>query len=421
MAKKKKTKVDPLLELLEAAKPEMLIKLIIELAEDRLDVRRECFDYLKKHLSLTPAQKNRSQGEIIMSLWGELFPDLQELDDYGGGDYDKEDDVIDLLDKIQKILGESPVEEEVRRALLDEVLLFIKSGNAGMDDSLYDLAYATCCSDDDWRRLAQMLEAMNRNWTTDHARRIYRKLGDRAKYLELRHKKLKYGDDYHDLATFYWDEGSRKEALLVAEEGLKKGEGRMDGVRAFLSERALEDGNRERYLALQFEQATNYLSLETYNSFKKMCSAEEWALYESKILKQLNKNFSTEALKIRMLRSEYDHALAILLKRRYSHFAFDSSDELKIAKQLEQRFPEEILTYYLSGLGDMKDKAAREEYARKAGVMFKVRHMLVDVIKDETRWKSFAGKVKGDNLRRPTFQEEFGRVIAGWGDLVLVS
>ncbi len=46
MAKKKKP-ADPLVDLLEEAKPETLINLIVELAEDRPDVRRECFDYLK--------------------------------------------------------------------------------------------------------------------------------------------------------------------------------------------------------------------------------------------------------------------------------------------------------------------------------------------------------------------------------------
>ncbi|MFZ4802495.1 MAG: hypothetical protein ACOYLR_11110 [Chlorobium sp.] len=50
--------------------------------------------------------------------------------------------------------------------------------------------------------------------------------------------------------------------------------------------------------------------------------------------------------------------------------------------------------------------------------MVKVRSILVDVIKDEARWKLFAGKVKGDNLRRVAFQEELGRVIAGWEELV---
>ena len=243
MVKKKKT-ADPLVDLLEAAKPETLITLIAELAIGRPDVRRECFDYLKKHVSLTPAQKTRSEGEIVMALWWELSPDLEELDDCGGGDYGTVDHVAGLLDEIRKKLVNSKVEEPIRRDLLDEVLPFITSGNAGLDDLLYDLAYATCYHDEDWRHLAQMLEAMNKDWPTDHARRIYRKLGDRAKYLELRHKKLVYGGDYYDLATFYWDEGNRKEALSVAEEGKIKGQGRMDELRKFLSDRAREGSNR---------------------------------------------------------------------------------------------------------------------------------------------------------------------------------
>ena len=417
MVKKKKT-ADPLVDLLEAAKPEMLIKLIAELAEDRPDVRRECFDYLKKHVSLTPAQKTRSEGEIVMALWWELYPDLEELDDCGGGDNGTEDHVADLLDEIQKKLANAKVGERVRRELLDEVLPFIKSGNTGLDDPLYDLAYATCYSDENWRHLAQMLEAMNKEWPTDHARRIYRKLGDRAKYLELWHKKLVYGGDYHDLATFYWDEGNRKEALSVAEEGKKKGQGRMDELRKFLSDRAQEGGNREQNLVLQFEQTTDHLTLAKYTAFKKTCTAEEWKIHEPKILERLDKAWSSENLKIRMQRKEFDQAVAILLKYKYPRYAWDSGDELKTAKQLEERFPEQILTYYLSGLGNLNSNATRKEYTERAKVMLKVRHMLVDVIKDKPRWKVFAGKVKRDNLRRPAFQEEFGRVIAGWRDLV---
>jgi hypothetical protein len=108
----------------------------------------------------------------------------------------------------------------------------------------------------------------------------------------------------------------------------------------------------------------------------------------------------------------------VLLKEKYPSRAWDSGDELRTAKQLETRFPDQILTYYLSGLGNLNSNSTRKEYAERAGVMLKVRHMFVDILKDGHRWKTFAAKVKRDNFRRPAFQEEFAKVIPGWRELV---
>lgn len=236
--------------------------------------------------------------------------------------------------------------------------------------------------------------------------------------MELRSKKLVYGGDYHDLASFYWDEGNRDKALAVAEEGEKKGQGRMDELRKFLSNRALESGNRERYLGLQLEQAIDHLTLASYRAFKKICTTEEWAEREPKLIGQFNNAWTSERLKILMHRKEYEKALVVLLKEKYPSHSWDSGDELRTAKRLETRFPDQILTYYLSGLGNLNINSTRKEYAERAKVMLKVRHMLLDVLKDENRWKAFAGKVKRDNRRRPAFQEEFAKIIPGWRELV---
>jgi hypothetical protein len=63
-----------------------------------------------------------------------------------------------------------------------------------------------------------------------------------------------------------------------------KGKGRMDELRAFLAERAKESGDRQGYLELQFEQATEGLTLASYRSFRKLSRAEEWRAFESRML-----------------------------------------------------------------------------------------------------------------------------------------
>lgn len=410
----KREQNDPLAALLETAPKAKLVDLLVRVAATRPAVRRECFDYLKKHATLTPSQQQQSEGEKLLALWAELAPDLDELDAYGGGDDDADFQVSSLLQEIAQALSRKKIEATYRQQLLDDVLPYIESGNAGLDDDLYDVAYATCYTDDDWRALAEAFETMGGDWKLDHARRIYRRLGNREKYLELRQRKLTTGTDYFDLADFHWKAGEKQKAMAVAEEGLFRGKGRMDELRRFVANQAKSAGNRERYLALQFDQAIDHLTCDKYKVFRKLCTTVEWQCYEAKILAQLENARDTEQLRIRMHRKEYEEAVAVLTRSRYPFYAWDSTYELQTAKQLEERYPEAILKYYLSGLGNLKTNAPRKEYARKAQVMQKVHHMLVDVLHDAPRWRDFAIKIKRDNLKRPAFQEEFAKAVPGW-------
>jgi hypothetical protein len=414
MAKSKTKKDTALAELIAAAPTKALSELIRNLAENDPEIRRECFDYLKKNTAVSKMLKRRSEGEAIMSIWAELLPDLEDLDAYGGGPYGVEDQVWELLYEITKRLTSKKVDETYRREILDAVLPFIKSGNSWAGDALDELAYAACCSAAEFRYLAENLEAMHDDWQTRNARNIYRQIGDHDKYLELRLKYMKVGADYHDLAEFYWETGEKEKAVQIAQKGLKKATGRMNELRAFVAERAQEAGDRTTWIELQFDQATDCLTLDRYKKFKTACTAEEWKAYEPRLLKKMKDTGKTEQMKIHMDRKEYDSVVNLLSKCSYPQYNFVSDPHVSIAEKLEKRYPEKILTWYISGLGNLSSNQKREEYARKAEVMAKVRHMLVDVMNDESRWKKLAVKVKNDNLSRPAFQQEFASIVPGW-------
>jgi hypothetical protein len=322
--------------------------------------------------------------------------------------------VGELLYEITKRLTSKKVDETYRREILDAVLPFIESGNSGAGDALDELAYAACYSTAELRYLAESLEAMHDDWQTRNARNIYRQIRDHEKYLELRLKDMKVGADYHDLADFYWEAGEKEKSIQIAQKGLKKATGRMVELRAFVAERAKESGDRTTWIELQFDQATDYLTLDKYKKFKTECTVEEWKAYEPRLLKKMKNTGNTEQMKIHMDRKEYDSVVNLLSKSSYPQYSFNSDPNVNIAKKLENRYPEKILKWYLSGLGNLSSNQKREEYTRKAEVMAKVRHMLVDVMNDEGRWKNLAVKVKNDNLRRPAFQQEFTGIVPGW-------
>lgn len=230
-----------MVQLARAADARTLADLVLDLAAADVSVRRHCLSVLKDKAAVPVAgAEGAVDAAEIMSIWGELEPGLSDLDEYGGGEYDTEDYVAELLRQIEEKLNAARmrIDREDRWELLHEVLPYISSSNAGLDDALYDVAYAACDDDEDLRTLAAEFEQMGRDWPRDHARRIYRRLGDREKYLELRRDRMQYGADYHDLATFYWDIGDERKALEVAREGMAKATGRMDELRAFMEEHA---------------------------------------------------------------------------------------------------------------------------------------------------------------------------------------
>jgi hypothetical protein len=402
-------------ELAQSADPADLRDLVLGLVAAHPELGEQCRAFLAAKVP-TPQQ---AATQAVFSLWHELEHDLEELDDYGGGPEEQEETVYDLLAEIAGKLAEGQVPAEDRGALLDEVIPYIASRNSGMEDSLYDVAYAACYNDEDLRDLARRFEAMEQSWPIDHARRIYRRIGDRDKYLALRALRMEYGLDYYDLATYHWEAGERERAIQVAREGLERGQGKMDELRQFLGERALEAGDRSQYLELQFAQATGRLTKRSYQAFRRLCSKREWQIYEPRMLAVLSegRTDSGQRLLIHLLRKEYEHAAAIIDKMDYPVGWLGVAAILEAASRLEARYPQRIMRFYESGLGRLDRSDTRKEYARNAHIVLKIRRLWIDVLHQPEKWQGFARRVKSQNFRRPALREEFARVIPDWEEI----
>lgn len=406
-----------LTKLIEAASPRVLGDLVRRLAQSSTELERRCLEFLRERVSLSADAAAETEGEVFWLLWAELENDLSELDAYGGGPDEQEERAAEHLDELAERVREGTVPREDRRALLDELLPYIASRNSGMEDQLYDVAYAACHDDEDLRDLAARLERLGQDWSLEHARRIYRSLGDREKYLALRARKMIYGLDYYDLVTYYWEAGEQERAVAVAREGLANGQGRKEELRLFLAERAAAVGDRSQFLELQFAQATERLTATGYERFRELCSDSEWTAYEPRLLEVLARCRGPERLQIHMLRGEYEQALAVLTSDSYPYRGYGDSTIMRTAAQLEARFPEQILAFYRSVLGRTDLSQTRGEYARQAAVALKMHRVWVDVLQASERWRAFARGLKQANARRPAFQEEFARVVPEWREL----
>ena len=250
----------------------------------------------------------------------------------------------------------------------------------------------------------------------DHARRIYRSIGDHKKYLELRVRRMRYGLDYYDLVSFYWEIGEHEKAIDTAQKGMELAEGRMDELRMFLAERAKDAGNRDTYLEYYFEQKTHPLTVSSYQELEQECQQEEWERYEPKLVEMLKKNFDLRAVKIHMHRQEYETALQYFKDPSRIPY-YGAYEVFSVAKELESRYPQQILEFYTSSLGNLNVSASRKIYAQNAVAVSRVRRVLVDVMNTPDEWKKFALPIKLHNAKRPAFQDEFAHVIPDWKSL----
>lgn len=400
--------------MIEKADKPILESLLIKLANESSENFRCVLNYLEKNVALEPLEASQSLKEKFVSLWREAKPLIEELDEYGGGDDEQYEEVYDILEGVTDALETEDLDKITRMNFIDEAFQFIKSGNSGMVDELDDIIHSACYDEEDWRYLASKFEVLSDKYEVQKAMKIYRKLGDNQKYLDLRLKFMEYGFDYYDLVTFYEEEGNHEKAVALAIEGKEKGAGNISPLVDFLINEAKNNNNRELYLKLEFDKALKGFNYSSYKHFKSVCTNEEWVYYEPQILKQLNKAYERDQMLIFIDREEYPKALEILNKETpYGIFHIDYD----IAEKLKTRYPKDIVNYYIRALGNYNTAKDRKAYADQAKLALRIKEIYLNNLNDPASWRELLINIKNSNKRRPALQEEFSKIIPEWKNI----
>lgn len=410
MTSRSKSRSGSLDTLIDSAPIEVLRELARSVAAKHPTLRPMCLDILSRHLPSGDAAKAAAAAASARALWSEAAAIIDDFSTFGGGPEEDEAALMDLLSDLSKRVPDLPRAD--RRGLLDACLACIARGNSGLEDSLYEFAYACCPDDADLRHLAGRLEATGDDWPNHHAREIYRRLGDRENYLRLRLREMRYGLDYYDLATYYLENGERDKAVQTARDGIAQAEGRMDELRSFYAKELRRTGDRGAALELEFENMLERLSPKTYTSFRAQCSNDEWQRFEPRFLASLPSRRTATRIDIHMARGEHEAAVRLLASVRFDTSMSESV--LQAASTLEAGFPGEVLSFYRSGLGRTDQSAPRWEYAQWANIIAKMRHLWVDVLGTPDAWAAFARELQAQSQRRPAMREEFRKVLGDW-------
>lgn len=136
-----------LTKLLDNALKSDCIQIIYELLKLNQEGEEIINDWYEKN---DQKRKEEAQDAEFIKLWDErILPTVMEFNEYGGGDYGEEDDVIFLLWELSKMGKEKNISWNARKMVMDSMMEQYAIGNSGFEDMLYEIASGFCESEEE--------------------------------------------------------------------------------------------------------------------------------------------------------------------------------------------------------------------------------------------------------------------------------
>jgi len=426
-----------------------LYNLVQNLISKNPEVHRLVLEWFKEkaEASSVAEEVTTLNDELLMEYWEKAENIISEFNEYGGGPEDEEEEAYHWLNEISELIEAGNISSDAKREFLDDAFVEYDIENSGFEDELMHIFFEICETKEEWEYFVEKLAKRPSYWRNGLIMRIQKNyLCNERAYLEMRMENLHYGMDYWDLAEFYVNKGDLQKALETAEQGILKGEGMLTELFQFLFEHFAEErdtANIERIVhialtrkseekdmldrlfeyyktqenyekakeallkAYKIMQYGNYYA--EYNKMKAFLRAADWKQVEPEIFKDIQEKDICDYLRICLDKNLKEAVLHTILNPPEMQWRM-RNDFDEFAAKLEEDFPERIIEYYWQSAYRNIPGGSRNTYRIAAGYLAKVKHIYVNLLKDESRWKKRFSGLKAEFKKRPAFLDEVGKL-----------
>ena len=419
-------------QLIDKYDKKQLIDLVDYIVNGSEAGQQALLDYCQKNS--TPDNHIFIVEKQICQHWNKAAAIIQEFDMYGGGRESDEDDAYHELEKVVELLENNATSWEIRKSVLDEMLEFVASDNSGFTDYLMDIALIMCTNKEEDMYLAEYIEKYGNFYYKRMAERIFLNNGEDEKFLESKKTNLNYGSDYLELAKYYESSGDKEQAVKIVQTGLKKVDGRLDEIYAYLfqyyrenhDEMSLEKlyagaekrkWDQDKIIGLMYgyyKEQNNYEKqkeallallkcvsesklLELYQDCKQELAEDDFSDNEKDILKIIQKRNLATYFDIILEKGESREVLEYILHhQQYRGWGIDNGHYF--SKRLVKEYPREIVEMYWKEIAFYVGLGKEKNYYYAVNTLKEVRKIMKN-----NRWTDEWDK------RYHIFLEESGR------------
>ncbi len=386
---------------------EQLVSMLVKQAEKSKAVRGEMINFIDENAGRFREIGKKTINEAKYNeLWGESHKIISDFNEYGGGPDEDEEVVYQNFDEIAKLFNGGKLDWDTKKEFIEGCLKQYFLGNSGFDDLLTDTIFDICAEKKDWLFVLKKLKGHPNDSTHHLIMRIYRdKLGDDENYIKERTADLKYGLDYHELASFYEQKGNHEKAFETVEKGIAKGEGRMTELIEFMAKHYKDHNDHQnalKFLAMQFEDEP---ALKNYIAVKKYAEPGEWQVLSKKMHAFIRDKPGKKA-EIDYYLKDYESVLKYVVN--YDPLGFDFPYEIHgWAKKLEQHFPQQILNKYKQAVHAFISTKKVKNYGEAKRYILEIKRMLLKG-KKEKEWNLYSRSIRNQYQNLPALLRELG-------------